>query len=166
MPFHRHVAVLTIILASGASVVSASAATLEEQIVAQLTCEKAPEPLPILKALQEKKRFKADDGQMMDSSTCWQLKPALVIDGMTFDNICASSEDPQMIADYPDFFWRGPGTSAGNGLALTSKEPAEAVRSWAEEALGGTHGKYEVAESLQVENATAVSCNSLTFLAQ
>lgn len=149
--------------ASPVAVFAETGPEIGETIVEQLACEAEPDPLPALLALMEEERLDLEDALRADSTTCWALTPPIEAGEMTFSHICAAAEDPALIEEYPDLFWRGPGTSPGNELTLVTPADEESVQAWAMEAYPDGSPAYNVNPSYRFEGATELSCNSLTF---
>jgi hypothetical protein len=145
-------------------VASAAPAVAEEQAFAdhllkQLSCTNDPDPTATLLYLNREKRIRLDDGEGMDSETCWAVEPAIEIQGVRFTHICGSAEDGLLIDLFPRFYWRGPGTSAGTGLRLITDLSEAALKAWAKEGLGD--GPYHVRDAQFHEGKREISCNNL-----
>ncbi len=151
----------SLIFVGGAALATANASAFaadQTEILRQLTCAGKPNPTPILQGLAQSGSIEVSTGQRQDSSTCWVLKTPMAVDGLSFDHICASSEDPQDIADHPALFWRGPGTSAGTALSLAAPVGMEALKAWAAKTLQGGTGAYTVDESSRLSGESEISC--------
>ena len=136
---------------------------LERQII----CQSAPDPTPTLFYLSRNKRIDAKKGQRADGATCWVIYPPLKIDGISFTNICASSDDPLLSELFPLFYYRGAGPSPGTGLRLVTNDDEKAVDDWLERAKAhlGVKGETEldIGEPTLVKGKTEISCNSTSF---
>ncbi|MDB5538108.1 MAG: hypothetical protein JWP26_2933 [Devosia sp.] len=146
------------------SLAPALAEPLDEHILAQLACQKSPEPAYTLIALDRGERIAGDAALLMDSATCWPIAPELDVAGMSFSAVCASAEDPLLLEEFPDYFWRGPGTSPGTALTLVTKADLATAKTWAQANLGETETHYTVAESYRVEGGVEIDCSSLSFV--
>ncbi|PWK61345.1 hypothetical protein C7455_10230 [Roseicyclus mahoneyensis] len=135
----------------------------DAMLIAELACEAPPDPIFALRRLIENERLVLDEPLLADSSTCWPLDPQIEAGTVGFSHICAASEDPGLIAQYPHLFWRGPGTSPGEELTLVSDDSEKALRDWAMAEFAVGNPAYNIMPSHRFEGATEISCNSLTF---
>ena len=137
---------------------SAVADPLGDHLLRQLSCIDPPTPLAGLIALENQGRFDASQGERRDSATCWRLKPVLELGDIDFDHICAATEDPLLIAQFPAFFWRGRGTSPGETLVLTTKEPVARMKEWAAAHLSNDGTTVSIGVDAWVDGETEVEC--------
>lgn len=138
------------------------AAALDEHVLAQLACQKVPDATYALIALERGGRIQSATATLMDSATCWPIGPALDLAGISFSEICASAEDALLIELFPDFYYRGPGTSPGISLALVTEASVADATEWAAAHLEGD--RYRIEESYRVEGSVEISCNSLDLV--
>jgi hypothetical protein len=132
----------------------------EGHVLRQLACKSDPDPTLALLFLVKHSRIQMDAGDKVDSETCWTIEPDLELAGASFSDICASAENPFLIKQFPQLYWRGPGTSAGTGLRLVTAMSLEATRDWAKRVLG--EGPYQVDHASWQDGKTEVSCNNLS----
>ena len=132
---------------------------LDEHILAQLACQKAPDATFALIALERAGRIESTTATLMDSATCWLIGPSLDLAGISFSHICASAEDPLLIELFPDYYYRGPGTSPGISLALVTQASMTDATEWAAARVEGQ--RYRIEKSARVEGSVEISCNSL-----
>ncbi|MFD9899329.1 hypothetical protein [Mesorhizobium sp. NPDC059025] len=134
-----------------------------DHVVGQLSCKSDPEPTATLLYLNKYKHIQLSAGDRVDSQTCWALKPALDIRGLSFTHVCASAEDPLLIDLFPKLYYRGPGTSPGTELSFVTKADTEQLKAWAAKELG-SDGPYRVGDASFQDNEREVSCSSLSRL--
>jgi len=130
-----------------------------EHLLNQLSCQNDPDPTATLLYLNREKRISLKDGDMIDSETCWAVKPQLEMRGMRFSHVCGSAEDPLLVDLFPKLYYRGPGTSAGTGLRLLTDAGQSELESWAKQELGD--GPYRTEDAAFHEGKREVSCNNL-----
>lgn len=136
----------------------------------QIACAYPPDPTATLLYLNKAKRIDLKKGERIDSETCWPVRLALKLEGVTFTHICASAEDPVLIELFPRLYYRGPGTSAGTGLRLITSVARPALDDWVkrinERAMVKGETKLVIGEASVGENRLEVSCNSMSFLGE
>jgi hypothetical protein len=123
-------------------------------------CQRAPNALPVAAYFAQKKLIKLDRNVGGDSVSCWQLSRSFNLKGLSVIGFCASTEDPLTRALWPDVFYRGPGTSPGILLSVSTELPLAAVQSWAHK--HGIEAKL-VGKSDWFDGLTQVECNSLSL---
>ncbi|MBS7696211.1 MULTISPECIES: hypothetical protein [unclassified Chelatococcus] len=139
----------------------AAAAAVEDMIVEEIACLRAPDPTSVLLSLSDEGRIRIGDQVMADSFSCWAFAEPLTIGSMDFSHVCASHEDPETVEQYPALYFRGPGTSPGTSLGLVTGLPSGMVARWASEWLPAEAGEYIVEPIAMIEGGTEISCNSL-----
>lgn len=129
-------------------------------LLQQLRCTEPPDPTAPLTDLLRSGGMDAASRFGMDSTYCWRLTVPAVEAGIAFDRVCASHDDPAVIAANPEIYWRGPGTSAGIGVTFLTVAPVDAVRI----ALAGFGSdKMTVEPSSYEDGYTDVACTSFAF---
>lgn len=124
-------AVAALLLAAPAG---AREVSFEAGIVEQLRCDVDPAPLPFFAAIDQAGRLEIDSRIGYDSVSCYTITGGMTVRGMTFDMICGFEED-QSIANWSDYFYRGPGTSPGQSLSLLSLSSEAEMLAWARDTL-------------------------------
>ena len=132
-------------------------------VLEEIACTASPEPAPALQALMEARRLDLDSALRMDSTTCWALTPPIEAGDIAFSHVCAAAEDPALIEQHPDLFWRGPGTSPGTELTLVTPADEETLQAWGMANITEVSPAYNIAPSYRIDDATELSCNSLAF---
>lgn len=150
---------LLVLLVCVSTAAPAADDALSAHLLRQLSCIDPPSPLASLIALENQGRFDVSEGERRDSATCWALKPALDLADMTFDHVCASTEDPLLISQFPAFFWRSPGTSPGETLVFTTTQTAPTVAAWADANLGNDAKGVGIAAGGWIDGETDVGCS-------
>jgi hypothetical protein len=150
------------VLALSLSLCAATQAVAAEPIshvIDQLRCTTPPDVTADLEKLLKSGFLIGKSVEGADSTNCWALKDAVTIHGVPFTRLCASHEDPQVIAAHPKLYWRGPGTSPGTSIALgtTDKDVATRLSGFGTEHL-------EFYDDLLAEGVTDATCNSMSFL--
>ena len=139
-------AVAALTLASPASADDAIATALSNIFV---ECPGTPDTTSILVALQRAHRIGKRVWPASNSENCWRAKPALTIDKMQFQFICASNVGLAQLL--PDLYWSGPGTQPLIGMRLLTSTPLADVMNWAAgerdfagagERIGPDNGNY------------------------
>lgn len=146
------------LLALGPTVAEA----LDDHVLAQLACQKAPDATYALITLERGGRIESATATLSDGATCWSIRPEIDLAGIGFSDICASAEDPLLIELFPDFYYRGPGTSPGISLALVTQASVADATEWAAAHIEGQ--RYRIEESFRVEGGVEISCSSLDLV--
>ena len=94
-----------------------------------LECHGTPDTTSILVALQRAHRIGKPVWPASNSENCWRAKPALAIDKMQFQYLCASNVGLAQLL--PDLYWSGPGTQPLIGMRLLTSTPLADVMNWA-----------------------------------
>lgn len=145
----------------GALMASPAGATeAMSSLVDMLHCNQPPEPTAGLRQLFRDGVLQEDRRLGADSTYCWSLAKPVVIEGVAFDRICGSNDDPQAISENPEIYWRGPGTSAGTGISFVTAA-SEATVAVALQDFRGNH--TDIGESYFYDDGTEVSCNTISF---
>jgi hypothetical protein len=139
----------------------AAAETVENMIVEEIACRRAPDPTPILLRLLNEGRLSDEELVMADNVSCWVFAEPMTLGSVDFSHVCASHEDPAAIDQYPALYFRGPGTSAGTGIGLVAGRSSETIERWADESLDADDSGYTIEPSAMIEGGTEISCNSL-----
>lgn len=100
-------------------------------IINELSCRREPNGFPAAAYLAKKRYIKLKDNVGADSVSCWKLARTFDLDGLPVDGFCTFSEDALMHLLWPDVFYRGPGTSPGPLVSVSSATDRDAVQSWA-----------------------------------
>lgn len=109
---------------------AAAGGTFEDLAMAQLACGDAPDPLPVLEALEAMGKLDLDDMTEMDSITCFAIPGGLDLAGLPVIAVCAHEERSALRAKRPDLLKRGPGTSPGQHLSFGTSAPESDARAW------------------------------------
>lgn len=138
----------------------AKAAALEQYLIDQLTCLRQPDPTPVLYSLKSSGRI-GESVARGDSISCWELSPPIELEGIQFTHICAAHDEPFVIDTFPEFYWRGPGTSSGVRISLLTKASQQVLQPWREETLSGAifdNSETRIHPASLVEGLTEVGC--------
>jgi hypothetical protein len=103
---------------------------LERHLVDQLRCIKQPNPIFAFLALEQLGLINKSEKIGYDSISCFNINGGFEVEGLTFDSICGHSEDGLERQLFPDFLWRGPGTSPGQFISLGTQENVDVVAKW------------------------------------
>ena len=139
-----------------------SEVSFEAGIVEQLRCDVAPAPLPFFAAIDQAGRLEIDSRVGYDSTSCYTIAGGMKVRGMEFDVICGFEED-QSIANWSDYFYRGPGTSPGQSLSLLSLSSEAEMLAWARDTLRVPDPERRVDERFipgDDRSGSEVSCTS------
>jgi hypothetical protein len=139
----------------------AAAAPVEDMIVQEIACLRPPDPTPIMLKLFDENLVGDAEPVRADSRSCWEFVKPMTMGSLAFTHVCASHEDPNAIARYPELYFRGSGTSAGTSLGLVAEEPSGTVERWAAESLPADAKGYVIEPSAMVGGGIEISCNSL-----
>lgn len=107
-----------------------SSESVENLILEQLQCTQLPSPAPVLAGLEQRGLIDLSKNIGFDSLSCFEIKDGLTISGITFSHVCGYEEDDTIKAQYPDMFYRGPGTSPGQTLAFYTYEDEATAEEW------------------------------------
>lgn len=139
----------------------AAAAAVEDMIVEEVACLRAPDPTAVLLRLLDEGRMDTGEPVMADSVSCWAFVEPMTMGSIDFSHVCASHEDPGAVEQYPAFYSRGPGTSPGTSIGLVTGQPSGTVERWAAGSLPAGAAGYVIEPSAMIEGGTEISCNSL-----
>lgn len=103
---------------------------LNDEILTQLRCDRPAAPSAVLAAMARAGIIDIENNVGYDSMSCFKFETDFEIDGVTFEGVCAFEEDPNVRAQYPGFFTRGPGTSPGQFIALATNAPEPDLKEW------------------------------------
>lgn len=156
----RHMALAQLAIAALCSPLAAEE-MVEDMIVEEIACLRAPDPTPVLRRLLDEGRMSVEEPIMADSVSCWAFPVPVTIGSVDFSHVCASHEDPIVIEQYPTLYFRGPGTSAGTGIGLVAGAPPETIERWAGGRLPDDAGGYTIEPSAMIDGGTEITCNSL-----
>ncbi|TNE68230.1 MAG: hypothetical protein EP336_05010 [Rhodobacteraceae bacterium] len=133
---------------------------LERMVLEELSCERAPNSLAILRNLSDNGQITPGDNLGYDSLSCWKIVGGLTLAGMPFESLCVYEESPSLQASHPEFYYRGPGTSPGQTLSLGSSESADALSDWYLEIFGPRNIYTAIAEGEEttLQTLSEVSC--------
>ncbi|WP_434288061.1 hypothetical protein [Celeribacter sp. SCSIO 80788] len=139
---------------------SVALSPLERMILEELTCERPPNSLAILRRLSDSGQITPDDNIGYDSLSCWKIVDGLTLAGMPFESLCVYEDSPSLQASSPEFYYRGPGTSPGQTLSLGSSESAEALSDWYLKIFGPRNVNTAISEGEEttLQSVSEVRC--------
>ena len=105
-------------------------ADVEAMLMEELACYDSPDPLPVLEALEAAGRLDRSDMFEMDSITCFGISGRFLLEGFPITGICVHEERSEIRALRPDLLKRGPGTSPGQTLMVTTDASSLAAKTW------------------------------------
>lgn len=131
---------------------------LSDGIAQLLLCGRHPDPTALLTLLERTGRISVGEAIGADSINCWDVHPPIELDGVSFGGVCASNPEPLSIAAFPQFYWRGPGTSPGASVSLvTTSATTEDLAAWSASFLGEHH--HATVDAAYVLDGNEVSCS-------
>lgn len=126
-------------------------AVLERHILMQLSCSDQPSPLFSFISLERLGKIEASEMVGFDSISCFRINGGIEVNGMRFNSICGYDENEQAQELYPQFLWRGPGTSPGQFISLGTEANFDIVAEWYIESF---HGTRLLSQAIRSENTT------------
>jgi hypothetical protein len=150
-------------LAASACLAMPEAAVADDSVVVdfvleQLACKKDPDALPAITYLAKRRMIDLKDNVGGDSVSCYALRKPLDLGGLEVTGVCGATEEAIKHVLWPDVFYRGPGTSPGTLLSVSTPAPASKVAAWA----ASEDIAAAVGESDWFAGQTEVECNSMT----
>ena len=133
---------------------------LPDLVVEALACGTAPSPGPILGLMQDIGMIDPAKNIGSDSLFCFEIKGGRDVEGLSFSHVCGFEEDDAKRAEYPDLFYRGPGTSPGQILSFETSAEEPVVRDWYERIIGGQKIDKAVSADFPSFATTEVKCTS------
>ncbi|MGV8988181.1 MAG: hypothetical protein ACOH2H_18070 [Cypionkella sp.] len=134
---------------------------LEQNLVEQLRCSQQPDPLFAFLALEKLGKIKASEMVGIDSMSCFRIDGGVDINGMHFDSICGYDANEQDQKLYPQFLWRGPGTSPSQFISLGSSADFKSVANWYIDTFQSTRllSQSIISEHTSFGDKTEVKCS-------
>ena len=92
-------------------------------------CPTPPDATAILVALQRAHRIGISAGFKASGETCWRVRPALAINSLQFQYICAANHDLTELL--PDLYYLTAGAQPGISVRLLTRSSLAEVQDWA-----------------------------------
>jgi len=124
---------------------------LAQHIIDQLACRETPTPLFAFLAMQRLGKISPSERVGFDSISCFRVHGGLEINGLLFTSICGFDESSLSRQLFPEFLWRGPGTSPGQFISLGTDANFANVASWYLQTLGSPN---LLSQAVRSENTT------------
>lgn len=136
-------------------------APLAYHIIQQLRCLQPPEPIFTFLALENLGKINRSEMLGYDSISCFRIHGGIEVEGLKFVSVCGYSEDSLVRDLFPDFLWRGPGTSPSQFISFGTEANFEISSKWYLEHLG----RRFLNQAIETENTglgdpTDISCSS------
>lgn len=126
-------------------------------IMTELSCVREPNGLPAAAYLAKTQLIKLNRNVGFDSVSCWKLSRSFDLQGLSVEGFCTATEDALMHILWPDVFYRGPGTSPGSLVSVSTSASEQAVRNWADT---NRLSNVQITKNIWFEGYTSVECNS------
>ena len=142
---------------------SASALTPIERLVLQeLSCGSPPSPTELVRELAKAGLIQLKENIGYDSLSCWRIEGDLVVTGVSFSSICVFEEDEFIRSNNEDIYYRGPGTSPGQTLALGTTLDAGKLSDWYVDQFGPANvaSAIDEGEMTILGDPSQVECSS------
>jgi hypothetical protein len=98
-------------------------------VVENLSCQRDPDATYLLYYLEQREIIDPSKAIKWDSMSCFPTSK-LTIDGLSVKYVCASTESAATRELFPQFYWRGPGTSPGVIMSLLSDASPSEIETW------------------------------------
>lgn len=136
-------------------------APLAYHIIQQLRCLQPPEPVFTFLALENLGKINRSEMLGYDSISCFRIHGGIEVEGLKFVSVCGYSEDSLVRDLFPDFLWRGPGTSPDQFISFGTKANFKISATWYLEHLGRRFLNQAIeTENTRLGDPTDISCRS------
>lgn len=136
---------------------------LERHIVKQLQCNETPDPILSFLAFEKLGKIRTSEMIGYDSISCFKIHGGFMVNGLTLTSVCGYSNSSLEQQLFPDFLWRGPGTSPFQFISFGTQANFETVSGWYQRTFNGVKLLNQAikTEHTSLGDSTEIQCSSL-----